>query len=330
MVQRKKISLKLSQAIEGFFLEQRARGLSTCTLSDYHNGCGKLTAWLPDDPNLNEITTQDIQHLFAYLGNTPQISRSAIPRPAKPLSNKSLLNIHAGLSALWTWAIREGAADEHIIRALPRPKPEKRAIVPFTKPDIVALLAACNETRSYIAKGIRCANARPMALRDQAIIRTLLDTGIRASELCNVTIADADLENHRIKVFGKGAKERILRTGNRTTRALWRYQTTRAPHLSGAAPLFANNNGFEEPLTRRALGSMLSRCGERAGVRAVYPHRFRHTFAIVYLRSGGDAYSLQILLGHTTLDMVRRYLAIAQADVENAHRKASPVDNWRL
>ena len=76
-----------------------------------------------------------------------------------------------------------------------------------------------------------------------------------------------------------------------------------------------------------SLRLLIKRIAERTGVKNAYPHKFRHTFAITYLRSGGDIFTLQEMLGHGSLDMVRHY---AQVDVWQAHRKASPEDNRRL
>ncbi len=83
-------------------------------------------------------------------------------------------------------------------------------------------------------------------------------------------------------------------------------------------------------LYRDALRQLLGALEEKVQVRKCHPHRFRHTFTITYLRSGGDLFMLKSLLGHSTLEMVEHYARIADVDVEQAHRKASPVDNWRL
>jgi len=94
------------------------------------------------------------------------------------------------------------------------------------------------------------------------------------------------------------------------------------------SPVFVTSTGNR--LDRRFLRTHLHRLGERADIHGVHPHRFRHTFAIEYLRNRGDVYTLQAMLGHTTLDMVKRYLLLAQADLETAHATASPIDNWQL
>jgi integrase/recombinase XerD len=108
---------------------------------------------------------------------------------------------------------------------------------------------------------------------------------------------------------------------------LWRYVADRR-HVRPDDWLFVTNEGRQ--MTRANLWRLLKRIGDRAGVSGVYPHRFRHTFAITWIRNSGDLFTLQAMLGHTSLEMVKHYARIARSDLEAAHRRASPVDNWHL
>lgn len=127
--------------------------------------------------------------------------------------------------------------------------------------------------------------------------------------------------------LGKGKKERDIPISKTTSNAIEEYLRYRK-HKTPNSPLFAKTNG--KYLDRVLLGRILARLGTDAGVSHVFPHRFRHTFAIQFLRNGGNIYSLQKILGHSTLDMVKRYLAIAQHDLDRDHEIASPVNHWGL
>ena len=129
------------------------------------------------------------------------------------------------------------------------------------------MLAACDRSRAYTRPGKRkCENQRPTALRDRAIIFLLVDTGLRASELCDLRLRQVDLKSHRIVVMGKGRKERTLPIAPRTAQALWRYLSTRDDTGRDAAYLFTTHLG--SPVSRYSLRRMLSLIGQRAGVAA--------------------------------------------------------------
>ena len=83
-------------------------------------------------------------------------------------------------------------------------------------------------------------------------------------------------------------------------------------------------------MDRDVQPQVVNKIGRRAQVTHTHPYRFRHTFAITYLRAGGDVFTLQALLGHSTLTIVEHYAQVALLDVEMAHRKASPADSWHL
>lgn len=309
-----KIRLKYSQALQGFLLTSQARRLSEHTIRDYTHTLTKFNTFLKKDVYIEDINARHIEKFLADQTH---------------LSKKTLLNYYVGLCALWTWLVREQYSTAHVPHAVPAPKPEQRAIVPYTETEVRAMLNSLDRSLRYKRPGKKYSDhGIPFAERNRALILLLLDTGIRAEELVTIKIHQLDKRNQRIRVFGKGAKERYVNFSPRTHQAIWKYMATRSERTTEGDPLFATSTGHA--FSRRRLLSILQKIGRRAGVQNVNVHRFRHTFAIQYLRNRGDPYTLQKMLGHSTLDMVKRYLAIAQTDVEAAHRLASPVDNWAL
>jgi integrase/DNA-binding XRE family transcriptional regulator len=151
---------------------------------------------------------------------------------------------------------------------------------------------------------------------------------IQESELVALKLRDYDRKRGQVMIrHGKGDKTRVIFVGNATRQAIWRYLAERGD-LPDSAPLFATHDG--KPLDRYNVYKMLHLIGRRAGVRNVYPHRFRHTFAIAFLRNGGNPLELQEMLGHARLDTVRIYVHLAEIDLERAQKNASPADNWHL
>jgi len=306
-------SLTLSQIIDGYLLAAQARRLSPHTIADYTNAFSKLQKHLaPLDPQFHTITTTQIeQFLAAQTGVT----------------GKTLLNYHTALSALYTWSQRERLVYRHILHAVERPHAETRAIVPYTESDIKLMLTSIAATRPYLNRGTLCTHQLPNQERNRAIILLLLDTGLRAEELCTLTIQHIDQRNARIRVFGKGAKERLLPISPKTAQSIWKYLATR-PQAGSSEPAFITAEG--RPLDRCQLRRLIINIANRAGVNHATVHKFRHTFAVSFLRNGGDIYTLQAILGHTTLDMCKSYLRLSHIDAATAHRRASPVMNMNL
>lgn len=323
--------ITLSQAIIGYQLDAAARRLSPRTLADYANTFRKFQTYLAEHPERSgpdpELTAITPDHVRAFLASLAT-ARPVINGRVRTIGKKQTLNIHTGLSALWTWAVREGYAPRHILRDIQRPRPEKPTISPYSQDDLKRLLAACDQTKTYQRAGQRITErTRGTALRDRTIILVLLDTGVRASELAGLRIIDADLRNQRITVTGKGSKTRHIPFSAATGKLLYRYINTERKEAAVNEPLFLAN---DRPINRDALCKLLARLGDRSGVTDTHPHRFRHTFAVLFLRNGGNTRVLQDILGHETLEMIKVYTRLAEADLTNAHRQASPVENWRL
>jgi site-specific recombinase XerD len=167
-------------------------------------------------------------------------------------------------------------------------------------------------------------NGQFLASRNKAIILIFLDTGLRASELRGMLLTDIDRERGRIRVMGKGAKERVVRIGATAQKALWKYLVYRPDNRFNEVWLTEEG----KPMKTAGVQIMIRRIKERAGIQDDGScHRFRHTFAINFLRIDRNPFNLQYLLGHSDLRMVKHYVAaLGMEDALKAHEQASPAD----
>jgi len=234
----------------------------------------------------------------------------------------SPLTIHGyarAIKAFWSWLVDEGYIAENSMARLKCPRTPRKIIPTFSTEQIQRLMSALDPRT-------------PTGFRDHAIILVFLDTGIRLSELVNLCLEDIDFGQSCFLVKGKGNKERVVPFGSQVRRALRRYLSAVRPDpdSSQVSHFFLSRQGF--PLRPRAVQSIIARVGRRANVSGVRcsPHTFRHTFAKQYLLNGGDVFSLQRILGHTSLETVKLYVNLTSLDLSRQHRKFSPVDTMGL
>lgn len=307
--------MRLSEVIEGYWLAKQL-DLSETTIPGYARVFDRLVSFL-GDPEFTKVTSTDIRRYLVHISEEYGLAKRTVHDAWVPLSS------------LWTWAETE-LQTPHIIRGkVKQPGYTRRVIDALTADDVRALLIAAQKGKTYTTrKGKRVTPKRRTAHRDRAIILTLLDAGLRASELCALTIDDYDAKRGRLHVrHGKGDKGRFVVIGSRCQRAIWHYLELKRHDAKPHEPLFSTRNGTH--LDRTQLRWVLVTLGEQAGVQNSYPHRFRHTFAINFLRNGGNMLTLKELLGHESLFMVEIYARIVEADIDAA-RTHSPADNWRL
>ncbi len=192
-----------------------------------------------------------------------------------------------------------GARGKNPIRRVKAPKLVQEPIQGVTLEQFEALLKACvNE-------------------RDKALLMVLMDTGVRAAELCDIKVAELSWDSILI-AQGKGRKPRTVFIGRRTRRQLHRYFREWQPQTY----LFTNDEG--DKLTYPALRQILRRLALRAGVPYASAHNFRRGFAIEPLRKGVDLLTLSRLLGHSSLSLLPRYAK--QTSLDLAERYHSIVD----
>jgi site-specific recombinase XerD len=218
------------------------------------------------------------------------------------------------LQQFFKWAVAEGEIDVSPMSRLRAPAVPEEPPAVLSDSDIRHMLAACDGP-SFTDR------------RDTAIIRLLLDTGLRRSELAGLRLADVDLVDGSAVVLGKGRRPRTIPFGRKTAQAIDRYMRIRTRHpLASRQELWLGRNGV---MTDSGIYQVVRHRGRQAGVERVFAHRFRHTFAHLWQVNGGSESDLMRLVGWRSPQMLRRYGASA-ADLRarSSYRRLALGDEY--
>ena len=231
---------------------------------------------------------------------------------------------YRNLSVYFGWLAREGErTSPHPMLNVDKPKAAERAKPFLSESDLAALLKACSGTTFEDR-------------RDTALLRILIDTGMRVSGLAGLRYdpedsgkTDVFLKERELRVRLKGGREIPVPIGAKTASTIDRYIRARAHHSHASSPwlwLGTRGTGVSH-MTDSGVRAMLERRGQQAGVQGVHPHRFRHTFADSWLATGGNVDDLMNIAGWTTYDMPLKYArGRGMARARDAHRRLSPGD----
>jgi site-specific recombinase XerD len=296
--------LTLADLASFFEFHNRTEGKSPNTIKWYNEVLGRFERFLRAEQLsllIRDIGEPEVRAFIDHLQHKVKWSEQG--RSGEHLSGSGIQNRVRGLKAFFAWLAREGYTETNRLEKLRNFKVEQKLKDILDEAEIGQVLGALDVKT-------------PWGARDHAILVLMLDSGLRLSEVVGLKDKDLDVEVGALKVLGKGNKERIVPFGAAAQKTLWRYRHHYRPDSRRSDRFFLTLEGAT--MTQSGLISLFKR---------LHPHLCRHTFATRYLIHGGDVFSLQQILGHTTLDMVRKYVQLANAHVAVQHRKFSPMDH---
>ncbi|MBM7573232.1 tyrosine-type recombinase/integrase [Aquibacillus albus] len=292
----------LKDMFQRFMIDKRTEALTQTTIDDYDRHFGYLLDFLGGDLTQKEITTDVFREYIGYMLHTKNLSPVT--------TNVRIRTIRAFLRHCF----EHGWINEQIHEFFKPVKTGEIKIEAFTPEEINVLLEQIDETRY-------------MGFRNKVMILTLLDTMVRISELIKIRRKNVDLKTGHIQLEPhetKMKRYRVVPLSNKSIRLLSEYMEETEDFE--AETLFLTYDG--RPINANTFRKNLVEYKEAAGInKRVSPHIFRHTGALFYIMNGGDPFSLQDILGHTDMSMVRRYIKMTNVHIKRQHNTFSPLKN---
>ncbi|MEY4939677.1 MAG: hypothetical protein RIQ93_1412 [Verrucomicrobiota bacterium] len=278
------------------------RGLSKNTIASYRRDLDQAGKFLAGNGVAN------------WRGVTGEKAAAWIHSLASPrYSVASLARKLSALRMLARFLVREKMRDDDFTTLLAGPKLTRKMPSTLSEDEVARLLNAPGD-----------GDAR--ALRDRALLELFYSSGLRVSELAALRLQQIDLEHGFIRVFGKGAKERVVPVGGKACDALATYLTAGRPRLvttKTGSEFFLNHRGAA--LSRVALWMIVKKHAQRAGLtKNVKPHGLRHSFATHLLTGGADLRAIQEMLGHASISTTQIYTAVEPQRLLSHHAKFHP------
>lgn len=291
---RNKTSWK--QAMDDFIFWKKAQGISTTTMKGYSNHISHFHNRFSD-----------------AWGNEDELKYAILNHMADEIMPATYNLRLIYLRAFYDWCLNEGFLSKNPLDGYKKRKADPR-IVDIPTTTLQRLLELPNQ-KTFTG------------LRDYTLILFTLDTGIRPSEAFQLIVTNFDLTNFSVTIPAHVSKTRQSRTLPilpHTAESIKKLIRVRPADWENELPVFCNSAG--EPLNRKRWSTRMELYSKELNFK-VRPYDLRHAFAIMYLRNGGNAFSLQKMMGHENMDMTKRYLNITGQDLREVHQQASPVHN---
>lgn len=292
-----------AEEIDGYLgYVELEKGLSRNTALSYESDLKQAARFLHDHgaPGWRQLTAQ---HLTAWLHWLSDQDFSVASQARKLTAVRMLCR----------YLVREHLRDDDPTELLSGPKTRRKLPQTLSPVEMDRLLAAPSGGDAY-------------AVRDRAMLELFYSSGLRISELCALTLQQVDLEHGFVRVFGKGAKERVVPLGGKARDAVRVYLVSGRPRLvkpRTGSELFISERG--KAISRKTLWLIVKTSAKRAGLaKPVKPHLLRHSFATHLLGGGADLRAIQEMLGHASIGTTQIYTAVESTRILHQHAKHHP------